>query len=373
MEKRKAIPLLRSIAEIENLYPKDDLISSYADFLKVRDYLSYYQFNPKLFLSLLKLANDEWTSVKRRNRFSLLQAIKQYMDVAKDQPKKKDYYDAKIDSFNYVFSLETRQLLFGLYQKVFEQSKYISQRQLEKAQFICNNTLLHISLTETEEAWLCSNAGAHPLILNRVLRYPQPSPGISQWAEDNFTNDLFRSRRAELISWIIDVEPDFEIDKQTLRDDFEYLNKADMAAIERYDDEMMANEIIERDLFDFLPKVKNVSQEWWETRQEGDADLTVPELKLSRRFYPVPEIDTAKAYPVAIPNFELLRKIFKSSIETNWKLTMVWAIAYSRIDNESKTALLKKYFCKDTYHSLVKVGKKNKNAGLLKWLIAVAK
>ena len=236
MNKQRKIELQRAITEFKKPYPKDDLILSYSDFLKVRDYLGYYQFNPIVFHNLISLVNDIWNTEKRVNRLSLLQKIKQYLH----QNTTKHYYSRVIKP-NIELKIETRKSLFNLFRKTFEHGNYVSHKQLDEARKICNNLLMNIELTQIEEEWLCSNIFLSELILNRVLRYPTKSEVISNWAKSNFLNDILRSRRAELVSWVIDQEPTFEIEQQTLMDDFEYLNRSDLQAIQNYDDEPCAS------------------------------------------------------------------------------------------------------------------------------------
>lgn len=361
MNKKRKIEILRAIAEIENPYPKDDLILSYSDFLKVRDYLGSYQFNPIVFNNLTNLANDKWNTEKRISRLSLLQKIKQYLH----QDATREYYSKNIKP-NFQLKVETRKSLFNLFRKTFEERNYISHKQLDEARKICNNVLINLESTPTEEEWLCSNILLSELILNRALRYPIKSEVISNWAKSNFQNDILRSRRAELLSWIIDQEPTFEIDQQILIDDFEYLNQSDLQAIQNYDDEITANKIIEQELSEYLPK-KTHYDLFDSTYHEERIDLSVPELKLSKRPYGV-IIDTSKEYPVSIPNFEKLREEFDTNLPTHQKVTMIWAIAYSRLDNTLKYSLLKKYYSNDTYYSIFRVCKRTKNIELLKWI-----
>jgi hypothetical protein len=70
-----------------------------------------------------------------------------------------------------------------------------------------------------------------------------------------------------------------------------------------------------------------------------------------------------------IPDFEKMSQEFYSQIELFKMKTMIWGIAYSRLDNNSKTSLFKKYYCAETYHSLFKASKKIKNVEILKWLL----
>jgi hypothetical protein len=166
---------------LEKPYPKGDLILSYSDFLKVRDYLSYYQFNPDIFDNLINLANDIWNTEKRISRLSLLQKIKQYLH----HDTTRDYYSRNTKP-NFQLNVETRKLLFNLFRKTFEEKNYISHKQLDEARKICNNVLINLELTPIEEEWLCSNIFVSELILNRVLRYPIKSEVISNWAKSNF-------------------------------------------------------------------------------------------------------------------------------------------------------------------------------------------
>ena len=147
------------------------------------------------------------------------------------------------------------------------------------------------------------------------------------------------------------------------------MNETDLQAIKDYDDEIVANKIIENEFKDYLPKKRLPSLNFEdEFLQPEIVDISAPELKLSRRFYGVP-IDTSKDYPVSIPDFENLRNDFYSKIDNTKRITMIWAIGYSRIDTKMKEALLKKYYCDESYYSLFRVSKKIKGIGLLKWLL----
>ena len=368
MNEQRKIELKRSIAEIENPYPEDDLILTYADFLKVRNNLLNYQFNPSTFYNLLNLTNNIWKTEKRINRLSLLQTTRQYFYITNHNrstdPRKRH------KRIYYPFSLDTRKLLFELFRKVFDESNYISAKQLEVARLMCNSMIIHIGLTPAEEQWLCSNTLEAEIILNRVLRYPIKSEIISNWAKNNFHNNSYRGRRPELTSWLIDQDPNFEVDNQTLFDDFEFLNASDLQAIKEYDDESTVNQSIENQLSDFLPKKRRTPFELFgsDLSDEEYVELSHSELKLSKRFYTVP-FDSSKDYPVSIPDFDLLRHDFFNRIETTQKITMIWAIGYSRIDNDTKATLFQKYYCNETYSSLYRVSKKNNNSILLKWIL----
>lgn len=362
MIKNQKTQLQRAILEVEKAYPKDDLISSYADFLKVRDYLAYYQFNPNVFDSLVQLANESWNSEKRISRLMLLKRLKEYLQ----QVITRDYYD-RGNKPHFDLKPETRKLIFELFKKTFEEPHFIGERQIEEARKLCNSILMNLALTPVEEEWLISHYHWSELILNRVLRYPVQSDVISHWVKINFKKDPLRSRRAELASWIIDQDPSFEIKQDILIEDFEYLNQCDLELIKQYNAHIENQSKLEKEY-----KQLNPRRNYYFSEEDNlDSENTYypkAELHFIKRSYKVTR-DISDEYPVTYPNFERMRKEFDTNLSTHHKLTMIWAIAYSRIDNSVKCAKMKKYYCNETYKSIFKVSKKNKNAELLKWML----
>lgn len=415
MTQQRRAALQLAIVKLEQPYPKDDLIDTYTDFLKVRDYLTYYQFNPVVFEHLVNLAVSLWNTKKRISRLSLLQKTRQYFYIATS--KVENY---RRNGFPKEFSLKdkTRIELFELFRKTFEESHYISKNQLNDVRSICNTMLINLPLTKTAEEWLCANAFLSDKILNRVLRYPTKSAIISNWAKENFENDKLRGRRAEMTGWILNEDPDFEIDKPTLIDDFEYLNEMDLKVIKTYENlygipqateedtkkvddvkwrqllqsdskysdlnkavnmlegslgkmsiEEVNEDTLEMEEFDRLPDLPEITEE---------ENMVFPEYRgfryenleadFSRRPYPVP-VCHSKVLHIEIPDFDKLRENFYVDLSKHQKLTMIWAIGYSHLDNNLKTSLIKKYYSEDTYYSVFKVAERNKNIALLKWLL----
>ncbi len=331
----------RLIADLENPYPADNLILNYRDFLKIRDYLHYYQFNPVVFDHLLHIAINEWKYEKRISRLSLLQTIRRYYYTSCG----KYPYNKKTDKLgSYPFSVETRTQLFALFKKTFEQAEYISANQLEDARAAINTTLVNIELTDKAVKWYCIYAFHSTLILNRTLRYPVKSEIISAWAKENYKNDNIRARRPEVLGWIIDQDPHFEVDKSTLLDDFEHLNETEYRVL------------INQKSYDQL------------SYSEKPENAKRPEFKPAFRFYGIPMNGYSEHYAHHIGAIQEFRQVFYKNIDTIQKITMIWGIAYSRLDNKIKTGLLKKYYCKDTYHTLLKICIKTKNVELLKWI-----
>jgi hypothetical protein len=207
--KSNKIEIQQAIIEIENPYPKDNFITDYKDFLKVRDFLKFYQFNLQVFLSLVNLTYELWKSSQRINRLSLLQAIRNY-GYNRESPSD----NKSVLIFKGTQTLDINKKLFSFFQDCFSSTCRLSYSQKERIQNLCNSMLVAVSLYPEQEKWLTENVNKSPLILNRLLRYPQKSDIISSWVTENFEVDTYRTRRAEMISWIIDCNPQFIINKQ---------------------------------------------------------------------------------------------------------------------------------------------------------------
>ena len=317
----------RLICELENPYPKDNLITCYKDFLNTKDYLSYYQFNPVVFHALLELTVNLWETKSRISRLSLLGAIKKYGLGIKEY--------ATLD-------IQTRKLLFVLFRNTVEKTQFLTEKQIEEARIISYSFIKKLPLCSEEETWLCENENKSSEILNRILRYPVRSNVISRWIEEHFNDDKFRTRRAEAIAWLLDENPDYVINKQILFADFEYINRIDSEII-----------LSNRD-----SRVSAWSSGKYSYNTEKEGKLTYrPYITLSYLHK-----------PGAKPDFSALRKYFNENIDIISKQTMLWAVAYSRLKIDQKTELLKKYYSDELFISLIKICKKCKLIEVLKWL-----
>ena len=147
----------RAILKIENPSPEDNIITTYSDYLKVRDFLHYYKYNPAVLLALLQLTDLLWKSDKRINRLSLIQSIKRY--GFKDKTE--------------LYPIETRSLVFELFRLSYDESAFLNPNQVEEIRKLSNSCLMNLGLTKKEETWLTDNAFKANNILNRVLRYPE--------------------------------------------------------------------------------------------------------------------------------------------------------------------------------------------------------
>lgn len=356
----------RAIADIERPYPPDDLIKNYRDFLKLRDVLPFYQYNPKVLAAMVDILCNLWYSEARISRLSLITIIKQYgRQINSDK-----VYDGRLAAEPHRYPLEATRQLCWVFQRCFDRELPVNHKQAESIKANCNSLLIGAAMSGEEEKWLCRNLHLSPVILNRILRYPVPSSIISEWARANYNNDNFRDRRAEMAGWLLDENPEFVVDEQTLIADFEYLNKKDKAAIGQYNDEMEAQNIVDKELGSLLRSPNTGWSDGFNTSGLSPGYFsTMPQLELTKRFYQVPVDDTASAtYGRAVPNFKTLTKIFHENIRQLQSTTMLWAVNYSRLDKGTKEDLLKKHFCQSSAKSFFKIAKKLQSVNLLLWL-----
>lgn len=360
--KQRLLSIQREIIQLEKPYPKDNLIKSYKDFLLVRDYLPFYQFNIKVLDSLVDLACTSWHSAERISRTSLLTTIKRYLKNEKGETGSTFSRNKPLALNN-----DVRLKLFKLFQYCFETPGRLSKKQSTEAKAIANNLIMNLTLDPNAEKWLCENVDQSELILNRVLRYPTKSKVISQWASQVAASNNYRSRRAELTGWIIDEQPEYTIVNQTLIDDFEYLNAVDKKAIKKYETAIATNLLIENALDHISNEYKFPKTPIPRVEGEMEFMTSYPDLKLTQRFHNVPR-DHGNIISSEIPDFDTMRNIFYKNIDTTFKITMLRSIYYSRLDMPLKSELLKKYYCEETHLSFFKICKKLGSIELWVWL-----
>lgn len=339
------------ITEIENPSPADDLIKTYKDFTTYRKFLPHYQFNKKVFESLVNIASTLWNTNESISRVSLIEYIKRY---GNKNPDKK------------TLPPKTSSQLFEIFKSVLtKRSKGLKENSLNEMKSQVNLILKDIKLKEDELQWLIDNLDKSEHFLNRVLRHPAKSKVVSQWAKENFFNNFFRERRAELIGRMLDFNPQFEVTNELIIEDFEYSLKHDYQCLKSYREEEDAVKFLERELRGILPS-KKVFSPFLEKNINAPFISSHTPLKLSNRFYPFPVKE--ERGDVKIPDFEKMREHFYENVDLTWRISMGWGIAYSHLDNKEKNRLLQKFYSENVYLYYFKIGKQFKIMEFLNWL-----
>jgi hypothetical protein len=359
--------MLKAVIRIENPYPDDDLIRTYADFRRVRELLPYYQFNPTLFNNLLQLTLDSWRSTARISRLSLVSTLRDYLVMT--SMSRLDPKDAwKTARMRTELPAEVRTNIFRLFRKSLEETDVLRISQVAHVQVACNRLAMDQVFSDVDVEWLCAHSIKYNQALNRLLRYPVASPLISSWAKANYSASQCRIRRTEWLGWILDVDQTYEIDKQTLLVDFKHNNAYDQQLVHSYWEDFHLTSKLNMALHDVFYSGKLPIKPL-----EGDPDIHPNKkayLLLTPRLHPVPNIqsDELNAY---IPDFAAINREFLPRIDHYQKLTMIHGIYRSRLDTETKNSMYKKYYNEETCYTLFVISKRTKNSDLLKWMIAM--
>ena len=356
MKKEESLKLERILAKIEHKYPSDNLITTYADFLKERNCLTAYKFNPAVLKSLLKLTVDLWESKERMSRISLITIIKKYINSVSEKTDD----DSK---YNQLLTTENAKLLFQLFLKVYEKNSFLTVNQREEALFAVNSCLKRVALSEMEEKWLCKHAFDNNIIINRILRYPVKSKIISEWAIENYNNNWLYLRKAELVGRIIDDNKDFEISLEEYVLEFEKYNEWELKTIKKYYKELDENNQIKEQLSlgNLNISLKPLTSKLPEKRKSYSENYF--------NEYGINEIDDEYQETDVFPNYEKLRENFYKDKELLHKRFMVWAIHYSCLDNKLKAKRIMKYYEEKTHYSIMKIVNKSKNKELINLLL----
>ncbi len=350
----------KAILEIQNQYPTDNLITSYQDFVDYREVLHLYQYNVALFCNMVDLTFRLWSTEARISRLSLLQVTKRYYTLAENRELPE----------------RTRNQLFDLFSKVvIEDGLKMADRGKLDAKNALNSLLSGRRLTEDQQQFLCDQVESSHHVLNRVLRYPEPATVISQWARDYFEDDRYRTRRAELVGWLMDEDTDFVVEYGVLEADLEFMLREDAQRIATFEQDLDIYRAITRELApglepeDMLRVDRNLLIPDYVSYQNPFAAFAQekPEFKAIRWNYNTGLLTDSK-YNYFKPNIEKERAYFYDHREENFCVTMAWGVAYSRLDISVKEELLKRFFRPEVEYTFFKIAKRLKSVGLLEWL-----
>jgi hypothetical protein len=351
----KQLDLQKVIAKLGKPWPNDNLISNYNDFLQHRDLIIYHRFNPVVFKNLVDLTLFHWTASQKVSRSSLVMTIRRY---ASEQ-------EADLNTLD----LSVKIKVFELFKLTLQRPEFIPQGQRDDVGKWSAQLVYGLLLEGTQLSDLCELALHHPKALNRVLRYPVQSLIISNWVAAHFEHPILRFRRAEAVGWMLDTNPEFEVDGAIIRRDFEHMNDLDRSAVTNLVMGDAVNELFNTDWLSEFPIDHTIPQDPFDSSQKPPIFAFGKErIELVKRFYPVPTVydKTADDW---VPDFEALESFFEANHASLLKVTMVWGIAYSRIEKKVKSKLLRKYYCPETHYSISRVATKQGLLEVLKWML----
>jgi hypothetical protein len=353
-KRRRIDDIRRSIIKMENPIPDDNLIRSYKAFLAHRKFLLSYQFNFKVLEALVDLTLRLWETESRISRISLITIIKGYGYKApwgKVKPEK-----------NYPKSFNTK--VFELFRLCHEDRAKLTKKQSKEAKRLCNYMLIGAELNSESLKWLCRHATVGTHAYNRVIRYPFGSVLITDWIKQVWNKDMIRLRRAEATSWLIDENPEYELDQSVLWADFYFANNLDQEIIDEYESSLAVDQLLGGP--QGFPKGGSRMEEG-EAWSDFDLPLLTPEFKLTQRNYSISSVYSEK-HGQHLPDFDQSEQTFEATIDGHFHATMLWAIAYSRLEAKRKEHLLRKHYTEENYFSFLKVVKRENLVNSLNWL-----
>jgi len=159
-------------------------IKSYENIIENMQMLKYCKYSEVLFKKILVLIIDKSKSTNRFRKNECFKLLKMFRKKA----------DKKLDN-------ETMENILYLFKM------FIGSANEEKGNSL-SVLLKDISLKKDAIQWLLDNAH-NTYVLNRILRYPDPSKQISLWADIQLLNNKFLDRKSELIGRIIDLNENY--------------------------------------------------------------------------------------------------------------------------------------------------------------------
>ena len=316
-------------------------INNYQDFLSHKNTISNYSFSKKLFYKLVEIANRNWKNPNHFNHLNLLKNLVRYSKNHQHIIEKSE--------------LQEKKFLFLLYKNSFEKTEYINPRQKDKIRKLTFDLIQGISFGKKEEKWLCENAFFHSLVLDKVLQYPKKSETISQWVKDNFMHNELRNRRSETLSFLLDEDPEYNLNPEILREDFKILNSLDYERILIHESNLEAQELLKKEWLQIFPYEFNLPEElsWLYEDLEILPD-EIEKIEYYKRPYKTPTQFSSEVN-FRIPNFNLMKSEFNKNFDFHYHSTILWAIAYSRLEKKEKERLLIKNYSDSTIKVFLKI------------------
>lgn len=319
---------------------RPDIIKEYSDFLKLKDTITYYDFNAQVLETLINIAYDRCINKKRYDKRRLFSVIKLYY---KKRPS------------NYVLPQDKADQLFEIY-------KIAAHTKNKDILFPVNHLLLGREFNDLQVQWLIDNWFRSETVLNRLLHHPVKNTKISEWAASHFEEKQLRGRRVELLGWLLDIKPDFKLNSKTVIDDFNYLIDLDKKEYASFLFEQGQEKILTD------KKWKAINSEFGiDTPEEGmnsnyAYSLEMPYLHNFKR-----KVFYSRLYDTTF-NVQSTRTDFMKKLDYNTIRMQCWGIAYSHLDIRVKEMMLQKLYRQDLIWTFINISVKLKSSKLLQWI-----
>ena len=213
--------------------------------------------------------------------------------------------------------------------------------------------MTYLKLNDEHTEYFTSQMIDDPKIYISIIHQKHRNNLISDWVYHNFNSHNNIVYRALSTSWILDKDPTYCLSHDIMYSDFDYCNKYDEKEILQF----MQNFQLQRAINNELNSIFNPNEVPYLELDTNEMPLSYKSFfseKIIKRFYPVPKNHHA-LHEVDVPDYPKLVQSFNQHIDQYLNSTMLWAVAYSRLERNLKIQLLKQYYTEDNINSYITI------------------
>jgi hypothetical protein len=347
----------------------DDLIGNYRDFVKWRDLLPHMRYNPKVMHALATLATDLLNTPSRVNRYELLRCMVRYrtrtLPVAYYGPKEVPTLD---------LLPETDALLFGLCLQIMTSRHLpVSSAQANDVKRYANVLMMRVRLNDDRVDEMVMALPEEPALLNRLLRYVEPSAAISHWARQEMQHAEWAYRRGEVVAWVLNENPDYVVPDAVLHADFEEMNRRDGEIATRHMQNTEQQIRLQHDFPDLFTEPEDVlgflySEDEKRMRKQDEALRRFNEMFPIRPGMKMP-MTYSQTLKIYLPDVVAGKRVFEDNLDKIRSNCMLRAVRHCHLPAKTKLSLFKKHYHPANHFQAVTIAKALGHAGMLRWLL----
>jgi hypothetical protein len=349
----------------------DNFIGNYRDFVKWRDLLPHMRYNPKVMHALAQIAVDVWHGTERVNRYELLRCMVRYRTRTRTLPVA--YYGPKeVPTLDLL--PETDALLFGLCLQIMTSRHLpVSNAQAADMKRYANVLMMRVRLNDDRVDEMVMALPEEPALINRLLRYAEPSAAISHWARQEMQHTEWAYRRGEVVAWVLNENPKYVVSDALLRADFEEMNRRDSEIAARHLQTAQQQVRLQHDFPDLFSEPEEVlgflySEDEKRMRKQDEALRRLNEIFPIRPGMKMP-MTYSQTLKIYLPDTAAGKRVFEDNLDKIRSNCMLRAVRHCHLPAKTKLALFKKHYHPANDFQAVTIAKSLGHAGMLRWLL----
>ena len=358
-----------------------------------RPYLPHYQFNDQLSQDLIVLLLNYLDNEKRLDRHRLFSNIlSQLISIKREQRFKGD----RPTEYNISpISKPTKDKFFELFQRIItDKWNLFYKKNKTSSYWLLMDLVKRINWDESQWNWVLEHVKTIPHIRPLLEDTIITVPNIESFVLKHYNDTFIVENRTKYIAHILDNNPDFVIEKETILNDCAILNTLDQEyitqIIDKFEQDQLLTEVNwqlefgQHEKFKEMDKLtEDYSNEKMGSSNHDDdsedweypirySENTMNHIKNDfigyhhqycflphhRRLYPVPNSEIKKG-KVIFPDFDLALKLLNMTIDKYQAKYMVWSIVYSRLPKRKKIAMIRKWWREDLAYTWLFIAKRH--------------